>query len=63
MAKQSLENLKFETANALGIDYKVGDKGNIPARQHGYVGGNMVKRLVELGEQSLNQTQNITRMK
>ena len=51
-AKPALKNLKTEVANELGLsDYEQTDKGNLTARQNGYVGGYMTKKLVEMAEQ------------
>ncbi|MDD4564381.1 MAG: alpha/beta-type small acid-soluble spore protein [Eubacteriales bacterium] len=53
-AKNGLNNMKTEIANELGISgYDTMDKGNLTARQNGYVGGYMTKRLVEMAEQQL----------
>ncbi|HKM28924.1 MAG TPA: alpha/beta-type small acid-soluble spore protein [Anaerovoracaceae bacterium] len=54
-AKPALNNLKVEIANELGLsNYEQTDKGNLTARQNGYVGGYMTKRLVEMAEQQLS---------
>jgi len=53
-AKNGLNNMKTEIANELGIsNYESMDKGNLTARQNGYVGGYMTRRLVEMAEQQL----------
>ncbi len=53
-AKNGLNNMKTEIANELGIsNYDQMDKGNLTARQNGYVGGYMTRRLVEMAEQQL----------
>jgi Small, acid-soluble spore proteins, alpha/beta type. len=54
-AKNGLKNMKTEIANELGLsNYETTDKGNLTARQNGYVGGYMTKRLVEMAEQQLS---------
>lgn len=54
-AKPGLKNMKTEIANELGLaNYETMDKGNLTARQNGYVGGYMTKRLVEMAEQQLS---------
>lgn len=54
-AKPALNNLKTEIANELGMsNYEQQDKGNLTARQNGYVGGYMTKRLVEMAEKQLS---------
>jgi hypothetical protein len=57
-AKQALNNMKYETANELGIsNYQGVDKGTLTSRQNGYVGGYMTKKLVQYAEEQLkNQT-------
>ncbi|APH15870.1 alpha/beta-type small acid-soluble spore protein [Clostridium botulinum] len=53
-AKQGLKNLKMEVANEVGLsNYDTVDKGNLTARQNGYVGGNMTKKMVEAYENGL----------
>ena len=53
-AKQALNQMKLEIANELGMaDYQQVDKGNLTARQNGYVGVYMTKKLVEMAEQQM----------
>ena len=53
-AKQALNQMKLEIANELGMaDYQQVDKGNLTARQNGYVGGYMTKKLVEMAERQM----------
>ena len=53
-AKEALNQMKLEIANELGMaDYQQVDKGNLTARQNGYVGGYMTKKLVEMAEQQM----------
>ena len=52
--KPALNNLNTEVAYVLGLsNYEQADKGNMTARQNGYVGGYMTKKLVEMAEQQL----------
>ncbi|HIU18961.1 MAG TPA: alpha/beta-type small acid-soluble spore protein [Candidatus Limiplasma stercoravium] len=53
-AKQALNNMKFEIANELGINLKQGYNGDMPSRQAGYIGGYMVKRLIEQAERAMS---------
>ena len=53
-AKQALNNMKFEIANELGINLKQGYNGDMPSRQAGYIGGYMVKRLIENAERAMS---------
>jgi hypothetical protein len=53
-ARYSLDQFKIEVASEVGItNYQTVDKGNLTSRQNGYVGGNMVKRMVESYERGL----------
>lgn len=57
-AKNGLKNLKTEVANELGMaNYEQADKGNLTARENGYVGGYMTKKLVEMAEQQMSGKQ------
>lgn len=54
-ARKALDNFKIEVANELGIaNYDQLDKGNLTSRQNGYVGGNMVRKMIEQYERGLN---------
>ena len=52
-ARQALNNMKYEIAGELGINLKKGYNGDLPSRQAGYVGGYMVKRLIEQAERGM----------
>ncbi|MFZ5969003.1 MAG: small, acid-soluble spore protein, alpha/beta type [Bacillota bacterium] len=53
-ARMALNQMKTEIAGELGLtNYDAIDKGNLTARQNGFVGGYMTKRLVETAERSL----------
>ncbi|MBU5256271.1 alpha/beta-type small acid-soluble spore protein [Tissierella praeacuta] len=54
-ARQALDQMKLEIASELGMaNYDSLDKGNLPSRQNGYVGGYMTKKLVEMAQQNLS---------
>lgn len=53
-AKQALNNMKFEIANELGINLKQGYNGDLPSRQAGYIGGYMVKKMIEQQERQMS---------
>lgn len=54
-AKNGLNSMKTQVAKELGISgYDTMDKGNLTARQNGYVGGIMTKKLIEMAEQQLS---------
>ena len=53
-AKQALNQMKLEIAGELGMsNYENIDKGNLTARQNGYVGGYMVKKMIEAQEKMM----------
>ena len=53
-ANQASNQMKLEIANELGMNnYQQMDKGNLTARENGYVGGYMTKKLVEMAEQQM----------
>jgi hypothetical protein len=55
-ARQALNQLKLEIANELGLsNYANADKGELTSRQNGYVGGNMVKTMVEYAERNMSK--------
>ena len=56
-ARQALDNMKYEIARELGVDYQQAYKGNLSARENGYVGGYMVKRLIEKAEKNMSGQQ------
>lgn len=53
-AKQAIENLKYEIANELGITLGA----DTTSRLNGTVGGEMTRRLVNLGKQYYNNVNN-----
>ena len=50
--KQALENLNYEIASELGVSMGA----NATSRDNGSVGGEMTKRLVQMGEQKYNKS-------
>ena len=52
-ASAGMQNMKYEVANELGINLKQGYNGDLTSRQTGYVGGYMVKRMIEQVERSM----------
>ncbi len=52
--QDKLYNLKWETANELSVNIPNKDYwGDVPSRECGRVGGNMVRKLIALGKQQL----------
>ncbi len=52
-ARQALDNYKYEIANELGLNYNQ-DLGELTSRQNGYVGGYMVKRMINQAENQMS---------
>ncbi|HLS89264.1 MAG TPA: alpha/beta-type small acid-soluble spore protein [Sphingobacteriaceae bacterium] len=59
-AWRAMENLKYEVAAQIGLPNYYGYLGDMPARYHGAVGGNMVRRMIALAQQQLAQTTGIS---
>ena len=53
-ARAALDNMKYEIAGELGINLKQGYNGDLPSRQAGYIGGYMVKRMIEQQERQMS---------
>ena len=52
-AKDAMEKFKMEAANEVGVNLKQGYNGDLSSRQAGSVGGQMVKKMIESYEQSM----------
>jgi small acid-soluble spore protein A (major alpha-type SASP) len=53
-ARDALERFKYETARAIGLGVRPHDDwGDIPSRQCGAVGGEMVRRMIRMAEEDL----------
>ena len=52
-ARAALDNMEFEIARELGINFKQGYNGDLTSRENGYVGGYMVRRLIEQAEKQM----------
>ena len=50
---QNLQNMKYEIANELGVNLIQGYNGDLTAKEAGYVGGYMVKRMIEQVEREM----------
>ena len=53
-ARAALDNMKFEIARELGINFKQGYNGDLTSRENGYIGGYMVKRMIEQQERQMS---------
>ena len=56
-ARAALNDMKYEIARELGVNLKPGYNGDLSARENGYVGGYMVKRLIQQAEQQMANQQ------
>ena len=54
-AREALNKFKMEAANEVGVNLKQGYNGDLTSRQAGSVGGQMVKKMIESYENSLNK--------
>ena len=52
--RETLNKFKMEAANEVGVNLKQGYNGDLPSRQAGYIGGYMVKRLIENAERAMS---------
>lgn len=55
-SRTALNNMKYEIATELGVNFKQGYNGDLTSRQAGSIGGEMVKRMVQQAEQSMSGT-------
>jgi hypothetical protein len=53
-ARKALDNLKFEMASQVGVDFNQGYKGNISSRDNGSVGGAMTRKVWQQYENTLS---------
>ena len=52
-AREAMDKFKMEAANEVGVNLKQGYNGDLTSREAGYVGGYMVKRLIEQAEHQM----------
>ncbi len=52
-ARGALDNMKYEIARELGVNLKQGYNGDLTSREAGYVGGYMVRRLIQQAESQM----------
>lgn len=53
-AREALDQFKYEVANEIGVPLKQGYNGDLTSAQNGYVGGYMVKKMIEAQEQQMS---------
>jgi hypothetical protein len=62
-SEQFLDQLKMETAQELGIaNYDDIDKGWLPSRVNGKVGGVMVRKMIKFAEAAMQDPQNLQKI-
>ena len=52
-AREAMDKFKMEAAQEVGVDLKQGYNGHLTSREAGSVGGQMVKKMIEAYEQSM----------
>ena len=52
-AREAMEKFKYEVAGEIGVPLKQGYNGDLTSAQNGYVGGYMVKKMIEAHEQAM----------
>lgn len=52
-AREALNKFKYEVANEIGVPLKQGYNGDLTSAQNGYVGGYMVKKMIEAQEKEM----------
>ena len=52
-ARDKMNAMNYEIANELGVDLNYGYNGELTSKESGYVGGYMVKRMIEEMERSM----------
>ena len=52
-ARAAMDKFKMEAANEVGVNLKEGYNGDLTSREAGSVGGQMVKKMIEAYERSL----------
>ncbi len=55
-AKKALEQFKMQAASEVGVNLNNGYNGDLTARQAGSIGGQMVKKMIESYENSIQNT-------
>lgn len=52
-ARNALDKFKYEVASEVGVNLKNGYNGDLPAKQAGAVGGNMVRKMIQQVESQM----------
>ena len=52
-AREAMNRFKYEVANEIGVPLKQGYNGDLTSAENGYVGGYMVKKMIEAQENQM----------
>ena len=52
-AREAMDKFKMQAANEVGVNLKDGYNGDLTSREAGSIGGQMVKKMIESYEQSM----------
>ena len=52
-AREAMAKFKMQAAQAMGVNLKQGYNGDLPSREAGSVGGQMVKKMIEAYESGM----------
>ena len=52
-AREAMNKFKMEAASEVGVNLKQGYNGDLPSKQAGSVGGQMVKKMIESYENGM----------
>lgn len=52
-AREAMDKFKYEVASEIGVPLKKGYNGDLTSAQNGYVGGYMVKKMIEEQEKRM----------
>ncbi len=52
-ARDAMDKFKYEVASEIGVPLKQGYNGDLTSAQNGYVGGYMVKKMIEAQEKQM----------
>ena len=54
-AQDALDRFKMEVASEIGVNLKEGYNGDLTFAEAGFVGGNMVKKMIKRQEEQMSQ--------
>ena len=53
-ARQAMDNMKYEVAKDMNVNFKQGYNGDLTSREAGSVGGEMVRRMIQQQENKMS---------